>query len=277
MPSARQIDRFHVSGFVVLRRVFNAATVDALRTEVDEALRDAYGGRFDERSENGISGHYLPMASRRTPLSTALVCDDHRLMGAAEQLVGAPVVPECPEGVLYFGEAAWHTEDGIGVCAVKFATSFDPLSAATGALRFIPGSHRARPSAPAGGQHVVAADTCDARSDPSWTEPVEVAETEPGDVVAFDVHTRHATRGGRDRLAWTISYQRYPRTDLERQRCHHSILDGFEQAFRGFDRERYPIWRDWLADAGAHPGRGAVIERMRAAGLLVLPGAQVGW
>ena len=33
------------------------------------------------------------------------------------------------------------------------------------------------------------------------------------------------------------------------------MTDAFEQEFRGFDRHRYPIWRDWLADAVA--GRGA--------------------
>ena len=53
--------------------------------------------------------------------------------------------------------------------------------------------------------------------------------------------------------------------------------DGFEQAYRGFDRNRYPIWRDWLADATAHPRRAAVIARMRQAGVLDLPGAMEGW
>jgi hypothetical protein len=42
------------------------------------------------------------MASRLTPVSASLVCDDPRLIGAAEQLLGGPVIPECPEGVLYF-------------------------------------------------------------------------------------------------------------------------------------------------------------------------------
>ena len=46
---------------------------------------------------------------------------------------------------------------------------------------------------------------------------------------------------------------------------------------RGFDRDRYPIWRDWLGGAAAHPCRGPVIERMRHAGVLDLAGAQEGW
>ena len=27
-------------------------------------------------------------------------------------LLGGPVIPECPEGVLYFTEAGWHNDDG---------------------------------------------------------------------------------------------------------------------------------------------------------------------
>lgn len=50
-----------------------------------------------------------------------------------------------------------------------------------------------------------------------------------------------------------------------------------EQAFHGFDRARYPVWRDWLDGAAAHPRRAPVIGRMRQAGVLDLPGARDGW
>jgi hypothetical protein len=70
--------------------------------------------------------------------------------------------------------------------------------------------------------------------------------------------------------------KRCPETDAERGRTLQSMTDSFEQGFRGFDRDRYPIWRDWLGDAAAHPSRAGVIERMRDAGVLDLPGAQAG-
>ena len=37
--------------------------------------------------------------------------------------------------------------------------------------------------------------------------------------------------------------------------------DGLEQDFRGFDRDRYPAWRDWAAGATAHRRRAATLER----------------
>jgi hypothetical protein len=278
MLTTGQVDHFRTFGFTVLRG-YLADRVSVLRAEVDAAIRDAYAATYDERVFDGISGHYLPMASRLTPVSTSLVCDDPRLIDAAEQLLGGPVIPECPEGVLYFSEAAWHTDDGIGVRGVKFAAYFDELTAGTGALRLVPGSHHPEQNAR------LSAYSC--RRGPARSEaeaaayqasfPGFIADTSPGDAIAFDLHTWHASTGGQDRLAWTAVYQRCPETEPERGRTLRSVHDSFEQAFRGFDTDRYPVWRDWIAGAAAHPRRAGVIERMRHAGILDLPGARDGW
>jgi hypothetical protein len=278
MLTTGHVDHFRTFGFTVLRG-YLADRVRALRAETDAAIRDAYAATYDERVFDGISGHYLPMASRLTPVSASLVCDDPRLIGAAEQLHGGPVIPECPEGVLYFSEAGWHTDDGIGVRGLKFAVYFDELTAGTGALRLVPGSHHP-------GQNARLA-AYSRRRGPARSEaeaaayqasfPGYIADTSPGDVIAFDLHTWHASTGGRDRLAWTALYQRRPGTEPERDRTLRSVHDSFEQAFRGFDRERYPAWRDWIAGSAAHSRRAAVIERMRHAGVLDLPGARDGW
>jgi Phytanoyl-CoA dioxygenase (PhyH) len=256
-----------------------ATSPTAPRAETDAAIRHAYITTYDERVIDGISGHYLPMAALLTPVSASLVCDDPRFIDAAEQLLGGPVIPECPEGVLYFAEASWHDDDGIGVRGVKFAAYFDQLTADSGALRLVPGSHHREQNTRLAGyrnrQMLVRSDAEAAAYQASI--PGYAAATAPGDVIAFDLHTWHASFGGRDRLAWTAVYQRCPQTGAGRDRTLRSLHDSFEQAFRGFDRDRYPIWRDWLADADAHPRRAGVIERMRQAGVLDLPGAQDGW
>jgi phytanoyl-CoA dioxygenase PhyH len=278
MLTTDQVDHFRTFGFTVLCG-YLADRTSTLRAEADAAIRDAYAATYHERVIDGISGHYLPMASRLTPVSASLVCDDPRFADAAEQLLGGPVIPECPEGVLYFAEAGWHTDDGIGVRGVKFAAYFDDLTAATGALRLVPGSHHpeqnARVTAYGKRRGRARDDAGFAAYQASF--PGYVAATSPGDVIAFDLHTWHASAGGRDRLAWNAVYLRAPETDDERDRTLCSARDGFEQAYRGFDSGRYPVWRDWLAGAAARPRRAPVIERMRRAGVLDLPRALEGW
>jgi hypothetical protein len=278
MFTTDQADHFRTFGFAVLRG-YLASRIGVLRAEADAAIRDAYAATYHERVIDGISGHYLPLASRLTPISASLVCDDLRFIDAAEQLLGGPVIPECPEGVLYFAGAAWHTDDGIGVRGVKFAAYFEQLTAGTGALRLVPGSHHpeqnARLTAYSKRRGRVEDDAGFAAYQASF--PGYVAVTSPGDVIAFDLRTWHASVGGRDRLAWNAVCLRCPETDDERDRTLRSAHDDFEQAFRGFDSGRYPVWRDWLAGAAAHPRRAPVIERMRRAGVLDLPGALEGW
>lgn len=267
MLTTAQIDHFRTLGFVALPGLLGAARAEALRAEVDTAIRDAYAVTYHQRVIGGISGHYLPMASRLTPASAALVCDDPVLIDAAEQLLGAPVLPSVPEGVLYFEEAGWHNDDGIGVRGVKFATYFDPLGATNGALRFVPCSHHAEVTASLRVyQHTHHQDF-----------PAVVVESRPGDVIAFDLHIFHASSGGRDRLAWATGYLAVPGDDESQTRTLRWMTDDFEQQFRGFDRVRYPVWRDWLADPENHPRRAAVIERLQTAGVLGLPGAKDGW
>jgi hypothetical protein len=278
MLTTDQVDHFRTFGFAVLRG-YLADRAAVLRAEADAAIRDAYAATYDERVIDGISGHYLPMAGRLTPASASLVCDDPRFTDAAGQLLGGPVIPECPEGVLYFAEAGWHADDGIGVRGVKFAAYFDELTADTGALRLVPGSHHPEQNARLAAYSKRRRPARDGAGFAAYQAsfPGFVAATSPGDVIAFDLHTWHASVGGRDRLAWNAVYLRCPETDDERDRTLRSAHDGFEQAYRGFDSGRYPVWRDWLGGAAARPGRAPVIERMRRAGVLDLPGALEGW
>ena len=265
MLTSAQIDHFRTFGSVALPNFLDALRATALRDEVDPAIRDAYGTTYDERVIDDISGHYLPMASRLTPLSASLISDDAVLIDAAEQLLGTGVLPSVPERVLYFADAGWH-DGGIGAHGVKVAT-FDELDGANGALRFVPCSHH-----PDGRPHLRAYQRA------SYEEvPGVIVGYCPGDLVAFDLHTFHAAYGGRDRLVWTTVYVDNPGDESSRERALRWMTDALEQGFRGFDRARYPVWRYWLTNPDSLHRRAAVIEGLGAAGVLGVAGAELGW
>jgi hypothetical protein len=273
MLSHEQIDHYRTFGFLVLPGYLEEHETAALGAELDRAQRDAFGARYDQRPDDGSSGHYLPMMSQaRTPVSLALV-EDQRFLATARQLVGAPVVPTYAEGILYFDQSGFHDDAGPGVRAVKFVAYLEPLTADTGALRLLPGSHHPELSA------IVAAwdrrhPAHDAEQLRRQVEalPLYVAETRPGDVIAFDWHVRHTSIRGRDRRQWTISYVRDPAGAEETERFTDVVIDG-NLAFLlddldDYDHAAYPPYDDhWLAPDPAHAERVALSDRMRALGM----------
>ena len=187
----------------------------------------------------------------RTPISAALV-DDPRLFDTAESFLGRAVVPLPAEGVLYIREAGWHFDDGIGITGLKLALYLEPLSAATGALRLLALSQRPevrRQLKCYRADHACAATTR-ALADQMAAFPFCPEKSEPGDAVIFDLHTWHASAGGRNRLAWTVDYLAVPHEAEARRRLLRYAADHHDQTGRGFDHHRYPLWRDWIAPAG---------------------------
>jgi Phytanoyl-CoA dioxygenase (PhyH) len=274
MLSDEQIDQYRTFGFLVLPGYLDEYETAALGAELDRAHRDAFGARYTERPDRGgIDGHYLPMMSRaRTPRSLALV-EDPRFLAAARQLIGAAVVPFYAEGILYCGEAGFHDDAGPGVKAVKFVAYLEPLTADTGALRLLPGSHHPEFSAivAAWDRRHPAMDSEQLRRQVEGL-PLYVAETRPGDVIAFDWHVRHTSVRGRDRRQWTVSYVRDPATAEETASFTDVVVDG-NLAFLlddldDYDHEAYPPYDDhWLAPDPADAGRVALSDRMRALGM----------
>jgi hypothetical protein len=269
---------FRTFGYTIVRGLLGRAEAAALAGEITAAQRDAFGTSY-RRSDGGggIEGHYLPMMADRTPISAALV-DDPRLFDTAESLLGRPVVPLPAEGVLYFGEAGWHLDDGIGMTGLKVALYLQPLTAATGALRLLPLSHRPevrRQLERYRADHARAHGTR-ARADHVAAFPFCAAETERGDAVIFDLHTWHASVGGRNRLAWTVEYLAVPHDAEGRRRLLRYAADHHDQTGRGFDHHRYPLWRDWISLAGPNPERADAVPRLRRLGVLDLPGALLG-
>jgi hypothetical protein len=272
MLSDQQVDYYRTFGFLVLPGYLDERETAELGEELDRALRDGYGVHFGDR---GDWGHSLPMMSRqRTPVSLALV-EDARFLGGAAQLLDARVLPVYAEGNMLFGAAGFHTDCGTGSQGVKFVAYLEPLTAATGALQLMPGSHHPDFSA--------AIEACEARNpamdaEELWRKvtglPCYVAETRPGDVIAFTWHTWHASVGGKDRRQWTISYGRDPATGEEAARLREFVASLAPDGDEPYDHDAYPCYDDhWLTADPSAPERAALSAHMRELGLFEAAGS----
>ena len=273
MLSHQQILHFRTFGYVTLRGLLSQAEAATLREEVTAALTGAFGKISTEPNDlGGISGDYLPLAVDRAPFSQALIADDPRTFGSSAELLGSPTVPSVGIATCFTGDSSWHTRLGPDIAGVTFWVDFGPRTASTGALRFIPGSHL-----PEFERQLSAYCAADPRVQGfgDWEWPHVVVETGPGDVVAFHAHLRTCNQGGTPRLSWTIDYLPWPgiadrnRMDLVRDLS----LDAAEYDHEDYDRDRWPVWREWAAGAGRSLSRAIAVERLELLGVLPRDGS----
>jgi hypothetical protein len=194
--SHQQIEHFRAFGFVVLRGLLRPDEVDLLTDEVRTNIREAYGGigtDHDPDRTGGIRGDYLPLSIDAAPLSQALMADDPRFFQASAELLGRMIVPTAPIATCFTSNASWHCDDGGDVGGVKFLAHLEPRQADSGALRVLPGSHL---SEFADRYRAYWAQDPGVNGFESWPVPGVVLETEPGDVIAFNVFCYHSSVGG---------------------------------------------------------------------------------
>jgi hypothetical protein len=266
--SHQQIMHFRTFGYVTLRALLTPGETATLRQEVTSAITDAFGAATEPDDDlGGISGDYLPLAASRAPFSLSLIADDQRTFGSAAELMGSPAVAPVGLATRFTGDSGWHTRQGPDVGGVTFWADLEPRTASTGALRFVPGSHLPefeRRLCEYSGAEPAASGFED------WAWPHVVVQTEPGDVVAFHAHLRNCAQGGTPRLSWTIDYLPWPGLGSQDKlrAVRDLVLDDVEYDHEDYDRDRWPIWRDWQAGARDIPSRALALERLKLLGVI---------
>ena len=266
MLSHQQILHFAAFGYVTLRGLLSQSEVATLRQEVSGALTDAFGTLGREPDDlGGISGDYLPLAADRAPFSQSLIADDERTFLASAELLGGPTVPSVGVATCFTGDSTWHARFGQATAGVTFWADLEPRAADTGALRLIPGSHLPDFHSRVCEYHAIEPSSSGFEE---WEWPHVVIDTEPGDVVAFHVHLMNCARGGLPRLSWTIDYLPWPGiANREQMRIVRDFVT-VEFDHEDYDRERWPVWREWAAGAPRTLSRAVAVERLTLLGVL---------
>lgn len=217
----QQIAFYETFGFLRLDGLF-ADDMDRITRGFEEAFTDETALRFDQE---GIELHFhkprqivANIVSIHDDLSWLL--QDHRILGLARDLIGDEFEYGDSDGNIFSCETSWHCDiynSPLSERNLKLAFYLDPLDGDSGALRMMPGtnhyqteyaSHLRRDLK----DHPAIPDVfgVDAREIPSW-----VVTTEPGDLVAMNFRTIHASfHGNHHRRLITMNY-REPRHPTE--------------------------------------------------------------
>ncbi len=84
------------------------------------------------------------------------------------------------------------------------------------------------------------------------------------------MHLFNWAQGGTPRLTWTIDCLLWPGLgDAGRMRLVRDMTPGdIEFDHEDYDRDRWPVWREWAAGAGTSPSRALAVERLRLLGVI---------
>jgi ectoine hydroxylase-related dioxygenase (phytanoyl-CoA dioxygenase family) len=249
-----QVSQFKLFGFVILKNVFTQSELATLRAEfIDAAARtEASEGAFD-----GTTTHTFSMLGEDTPFYSSLL-EDSRFYGPASQLFGDDVFGLETNSYRYVSNSAWHFNDGapnIHGYGPKYQFPiFEPTRADTGALRFIPGSHKNSWQSELTQWWPLARGSARSEQGMGFLDkvPCVVAEADPGDAVLFDMRLIHATSGGsKDRRMSCVTYYHYPKTPRELE-VMRVTAQGFYESPTRWNKAQ---WDEWFSNPHDSPLR----------------------
>jgi hypothetical protein len=258
---------FKAFGYLVLRGFFSSED----RRTIDREFSAALARQYAHRPFDGSARQWTTMMDEDTPFFAGLL-EDPRLVGMVGQLMPEPMLGITVDANRYVGDTWWHSDSRSPLQhGIKFAFYLQPVGARTGALRVIPGSHLLPLPNDAFAAAVGALGAIDA-------VPAQALESEPGDLVVFDLRLWHASCGGGvDRRMCTAVYYNDPRTADEQRFLHAQSVANVEQVVEFFQpASRHLYSRSWLANPGRSPLRAAWIARLRELGVLDIPGTVEG-
>lgn len=194
MTNDQQQGFFQAFGFLIARGLL----ADDIAWITDEHAR-IFRERGIEHTGEGRS-MIVPFIDQSERLCSLL--DHAPLLELLTLLLGEDFNYAGSDGNYYAGETGWHSDGSHAVGTfLKVAIYLDPVTADTGALRVIPGSHRFL-----GWESRSAGDSAQLWGIEGNQVPAVALESQPGDVVLFNHNLMHSSWGGsRERRMFTMN------------------------------------------------------------------------
>ena len=255
----QEVKFFRTFGFIILRQHFTPDEMGTINDEFKRVFQAKHGGlELDSSRQNRAARREVHFLDDSTPFLTGLP-ENPKFFGIAAQLYGEDLIGHAATGLLYDGNTPWHPDSHYpnngDRWGIKFGIYTEAIDGESGALRVIPGSQR-QPF------YSEVLNTPEIR-DPAKVRdfPNFICESEPGDVVAFNLIIWHASHGGkRARPNIQAHYYGYPRSAEHVE----DVRDQYDSNRR--NAVRYALKLNEEPDYYPMPRRSEWLERMREFG-----------
>jgi ectoine hydroxylase-related dioxygenase (phytanoyl-CoA dioxygenase family) len=214
MLTDAQKGQFDTLGFLLFR---NLIPPDEMQTYID-AFNDTM-----TRANGGVPWPHAPRRHqvfpfyRHNPPVYNRLLDHEVIDRIVEDLIGPDYVFTVSEGIYHFTGTPWHHDDvsPVGHVHLKVVLFLDPVRAHTGCLSVLPGSHFRSYR-----EHMERHGKTLLSLGPDVPGRYAI-ETDPGDVIVFDVKTYHGAFGDAIRRGIYVNYMQNPRTPDEAHYITH--------------------------------------------------------
>lgn len=252
-----QVEHFNTFGFLLRRKLFSAEEMNKISKEYEIGLTNTMNHNKKAAGERG-QFNWSNLSPRISYISGLM--EDPRIVGAAEQLLGEDAFGNSTNCNLFNGNRTeWHPDlDTHHFRGAKFLLYSPAIDGNSGALRVIPGSHKAEFSEQL---HRIGLKGSSDVTNSSYLErselgindiPAYVCNSEPGDMITFDSRLWHASWAGKKgRRMVSFNFCAYPKTAEEKQAM---ILDA--EISRNIVKELFPEppnYDLWLERAESNP------------------------
>ena len=262
MLTQMQITNFEVFGFAILRNFLTPEEIAIAGEEFNIGFARARA----TTQQRGIRKQFnWSNLGPESPFLGTLL-EDRRFLASAEQLFAGEAIGHYANGNIFSGDRTeWHPDTAqLARRSIKFAFYLQPLDETSGALRFIPGSHKAPLHSDI--RKVRLKETNEGVIDEDGESvdemPAFIARSRPGDVIAFDSRVWHASwGGGNGRKMCSVGYFAAP-TTAEEEDIVRQIARDEASLVKAFPLVRRPD--HWIANVGKSPVRKKWIDYLKA-------------
>ena len=253
-----QLTHYATFGFITLRGVLTRDELDAIDDEFDRGLEAAHRHSPDVGSSQQLQWSNL---RPEFPVITGLL-EDSRISGVAEQLVGDDAIPVFSNGNRWVTDTGWHPDTPhTSLKGVKIACYLQRVDGESGALRFVPGSHK---SILNGEVAALLEETKPELRD----VPAHICESEPGDIIAFDNRLYHAAAGtSTDKRQFTMNFVESAKSQAAETELH-DLGDILRKQYARLNAPLPIFAPEWAANPSGNARRQRSIDWLRSVGLV---------
>lgn len=253
-----QLTYYETFGFIVLRGVLTQEELSAINVEFERGLEAAH------RYNPGIESSRQLRWSNLSPdfPVTASLLEDSRICGVAEQLIGEDAVPIFSNGNRWVTDTGWHSDtQHTSLRGVKIACYLQPVDGESGALRFVPGSHKSQLNSEL-------ASLLEEMKPDLRDVPAHICESEPGDIIAFDNRLYHAAAGtSTDKRQLTMNFVEHAKSPAA-EKEFHELGDILRNQYSRLNAPLPFFAFEWAANSKGNARRQRTIDWLRSVGLL---------